>query len=126
MFNKNLTKTCFTEIPKNRTKLINRGKCVQECVAKKIGLFENEEINKSEVTKLLKSKITEKSFQSIIESAMEFCSDQAIVKMKQFEKQQQTKNIGPDENVCSPLPLIYFNCIRTRLVVVSVSIKFFT
>lgn len=83
-----------------------------------MGLFENEEINKAEVTKLLKNTITEKSFQSIIDSAMEFCSDQADVKIKQFENQK--KNVGTDENVCSPLPMIFSGCLKTRLVVVSV------
>lgn len=48
---------------------------------------------------------------------MEFCSDQADVKIKQFEK--QNKNVGPDENVCSPLPMIFSGCLKTRLVVVS-------
>lgn len=87
-------------------------------MVKKLGLFENEELKKAEVTKLLKSTITEKSFQPIIDSAMEFCYDQAEVKLKQFEK--QSKNVGADENVCSPLPMIFFNCLKTRLVVVSV------
>lgn len=82
-----------------------------------MGLFQNEEINKVEITKLLKNKITEKSFQSVIDSAMEFCSEQADVRMKQFEK--QIKTIEPDEHVCSPLSMIYFSCLKTRLVVVS-------
>lgn len=122
VLNKNLTRTCFTEIPRNRTKLINRGKCVQECVVKKLGLFQNEELNKAEVTKLLKSTITEKSFQSIIDSAVEFCLEQADIKLKQYEK--RVKTVDPNENVCSPLPMIFFGCLKTRLVMVSILIFF--
>lgn len=79
-----------------------------------MGLFQNEEINKVEVTKLLKAAITEKSFQTIIDSEIDFCLDQADVKLKQYEK--RVKNVGPDENVCSPLPMIFFGCLKTRLV----------